>query len=157
MRIRPAIIDDSTSIGQVVRAAYRPYLARLPQPPAPLAVDYRCAVANGGIFVAVIEDTIRGLVAVRASGPCFWLDNVAVDPVAQGCGIGRALIGYAETLARRAGHDHIHLYTHALMTENQALYASLGFIETERGREHGRDRVFMHKPLAARSGDNLSP
>ncbi len=39
------------------------------------------------------------------------------------------------------------LYTHEVMTENQAIYAHLGYRETGRRTENGYHRVFMHKEL----------
>ena len=66
----------------------------------------------------------------------------------QGHGVGRRLIEFAESEARRLGHTELRLYTHVTMTENIALYSRLGFVETGRGREAGYDRVFMTKRLA---------
>jgi GNAT superfamily N-acetyltransferase len=69
----------------------------------------------------------------------------------RGEGVGRALIAFAEGLARDAGCRSIRLYTHAMMTENLAYYPRLGFVETHRATEKGYDRVYMAKPLAARA------
>ncbi len=65
----------------------------------------------------------------------------------QGQGLGRRLVAFAESEARRLGYAELRLYTHATMTENIALYTRLGFCETGRGREAGYDRVFMAKRL----------
>jgi hypothetical protein len=35
------------------------------------------------------------------------------------------------------------------MVENQALYERIGYVETHRAHEHGFDRVFYEKALAA--------
>ena len=40
------------------------------------------------------------------------------------------------------------LYTHEKMSENQALYARLGYVADEWRRENGFSRVFMSKRLA---------
>jgi len=78
----------------------------------------------------------------------FLLDNIAVLPDCQGKGHVRALIAFAEAEARRRGWREIRLYTHALMTENIALYTRIGFAETHRVSEKGYDRVYMTKRLA---------
>jgi hypothetical protein len=39
------------------------------------------------------------------------------------------------------------LYTNEVMTENQAIYAHLGYRETARRTEDGYHRVFMEKEL----------
>jgi ribosomal protein S18 acetylase RimI-like enzyme len=75
------------------------------------------------------------------------LDNIAVLPDSQRMGLGRQLISFAETEARRLGFSEVRLYTHQKMTENIALYTRLGFIEIGRGHESGYDRVFMTKRL----------
>jgi ribosomal protein S18 acetylase RimI-like enzyme len=76
------------------------------------------------------------------------LENVAVAPAWQGRGIGRALIGFAEDRARALGLDEITLYTNEEMTENLALYPTLGYEEVERRSEDGFRRVFFRKRLS---------
>lgn len=39
------------------------------------------------------------------------------------------------------------LYTHVVMTENQAIYAHLGYREVQRRSTNGYHRVYMEKPL----------
>ena len=46
--------------------------------------------------------------------------------------------------------SEIHLYTHALMTENIALYRRIGFVETQRVSEKGYERVYMTQTPANR-------
>ena len=62
-------------------------------------------------------------------------------------GVGRALLSYAETHARRHGLDTLRLYTNAAMAENLALYRRLGYREDDRRGEHGFERVFLSKRL----------
>ena len=45
------------------------------------------------------------------------------------------------------------LYTHVLMTENQALYRRLGYVETGRVTEKGFDRVYMQLNLSRNAGE----
>jgi ribosomal protein S18 acetylase RimI-like enzyme len=53
----------------------------------------------------------------------------------------------AESEARSAGFDSIYLYTHEKMTENQALYAKIGYVEYARRLDGGLPRVYMRKRL----------
>jgi GNAT superfamily N-acetyltransferase len=80
------------------------------------------------------------------------IENLAVRPEAQGTGVGRALMDFAELRARRLKMTRLTLYTHVVMTENQAIYAHLGFREVERRTANGYHRVYMEKPL--QPGDN---
>lgn len=75
------------------------------------------------------------------------LDNVAVAPEAQGTGLGRRMLAFAERAAVEAGYGTINLYTNEAMTENIALYTRLGYAETHRAEEKGLRRVYMRKPL----------
>jgi len=45
--------------------------------------------------------------------------------------------------AKRLKLPALWLFTNKLMTENLALYAHIGFVETHRTVEHGYDRVYM--------------
>ena len=75
------------------------------------------------------------------------LDNIAVNPSHQHLGFGRRPLEFAEAEALRQGYDEIRLYAHHTMTENQRLYAAIGYEETGRGTEAGYERVFMRKRL----------
>jgi ribosomal protein S18 acetylase RimI-like enzyme len=75
------------------------------------------------------------------------LDNIAVAPEAQGEGLGKKLVAFAESEALRRGFTELRLYTNEKMTENLTLYPRLGFEETHRGRQAGYDRVFFRKRL----------
>ena len=78
----------------------------------------------------------------------FKIMNVAVHPARQKSGVGSSLLEFAEAEARRLGYDSIHLSTNEKMTENQALYARIGYSEYDRRVEDGYGRVFMRKPLS---------
>jgi hypothetical protein len=54
---------------------------------------------------------------------------------------------FAELRARQLRLPRLTLYTHVVMTENQAIYAHLGYREVERRTTNGYHRVYMEKPL----------
>ena len=82
----------------------------------------------------------------------YFIDNIAVDPEHQGKGLGRYLIEHAATEARRLRLPAVRLYTNVAMTENLAMYAHIGFVETHRGTEDGFDRVYLRWSLGDSSG-----
>jgi GNAT superfamily N-acetyltransferase len=129
--IRRAAADDRASVEAIVRDAYAPYIERIGKPPGPMLDDYAALIAAGTVSVLAEAD-----------------GEIAAIVVRQGQGLGRRLIAFAETEARRLGYGEVRLYTHVTMTENIALYARLGFVETGRGQEAGYARVFMTKRLA---------
>ncbi len=79
------------------------------------------------------------------------VENVAVRPDQQGNGLGRRLMEFAEELARQRGIGRLELYTNEVMTENQLIYARLGYRVTDRRAEGGYRRIYMEKVLPAGS------
>ena len=110
--------------------------------------DYAALVAARVVTVAEVDGAPAGLIVLVAKPDHLLVENVAVDPERQGHGIGRALLAFAEARAAELGLDELRLYTHVKMTENQALYARLGYREVERRAERGFARVFMSKRIA---------
>ena len=142
MTPRRATAADAPRISAVVRAAYEKYLARMDRPPAPL-LD---APDHGEVWV--VGDPVVGVLHLEPGPSSLTVVNVAVDPSAQGTGLGRALLAFAEDEARRLGLRRLALYTNEVMTENLALYGHLGFRETGRRTEDGYARVFLEKNVA---------
>ena len=125
------------------------------KPPAPMLDDYAVRVSEGVVWVIEEGSTIAGIIVLLRRPDYLLLDNIAVAPARQGTGLGQQLLTFAETEAVRCGYREIRLYTHQTMTENQRLYAAMGYEETGRGTEAGYERVFMRKrlPARARAGD----
>src|ERR1700737_3854598 len=110
--------------------------------------DYAARVSGGGGGGMGDGSAIAGLVVLLPRPDYLLLDNIAVAQARQGSGLGRRLLAFAEAEAVRRGYREIRLYTHRTMTENQRLYAAIGYEETGRGTEAGYERVFMRKRLA---------
>ena len=142
--IRRALPGDQAAVEAIVQAAYAVYVERIGKPPGPMLDDYRRLIADGSVSVFEATDgAIAAIIVLLAKPDHLLLDNVAVRPDRQGQGLGRRLIAFAASEARRLGYRELRLYTHAMMSENIALYARLGFAETDRRREAGYDRVYM--------------
>jgi GNAT superfamily N-acetyltransferase len=144
---RQATEADLPSIQRVIAAAYAKYLSRMGKPPAPLSRDYRAAVDAGAVWVA--GRPVTGVISLTPKPDVILIENVAVHPARQGTGLGRRLMEFAEQQARQRNIGRLSLYTNELMTENQALYAHLGYRETERRVEDGYRRIYMEKVLPA--------
>lgn len=145
--IRLARHEDREGIEACVNAAYAKYVPRMGKKPAPMLADYAELIARGIVHVVGAPSDIRGVVVCFPVQEHFFLENVAVDPVYQGMGLGRALMGFVEEQARAGAYDEIRLYTHERMTENIAYYQRLGYEEVERRIEDGYHRVFFCKSL----------
>jgi ribosomal protein S18 acetylase RimI-like enzyme len=144
--LRLATADDLPAIRAVIDAAYARYLTRMDKPPAPLFRDYGPSVEAGTTWVT--GSPITAVLTLDPRDDHLYVENIAVDPSAQGRGLGRALMEFAEQEAARRALNRMALVTHEAMTENQAIYARLGYVEIERRAEDGYRRIYMEKPLA---------
>lgn len=148
--IRSATATDVTAVTQIVANAYRRYISRMGRTPTTMLEDYAARIQEGSVWVIEQGDVVRGVAVLVAKPDHMLLENIAVEPAFHSIGLGRRLLIFAEAEAIRRGYREIRLYTHKTMTENQELYARIGYAETGRSNEAGYDRVFMRKPLAGK-------
>lgn len=132
------------AVAHIVAQAYARYVAMNGLVPGPMRDDYAARQREGLLWV-LDDGAVRGLLVLIAGPDHLLLDNVAVDPEAQGMGYGRRLMDFAEGRARRAGLPVVRLYTQEIMVENIAIYAARGYAETHRATEMGLRRVYMEK------------
>jgi ribosomal protein S18 acetylase RimI-like enzyme len=145
--IRRARADDAPAVAALTDAAYAKYLPRLGRKPLPMLDDHAARIAGGGIFLFEDGGTLLGLISLVEEPDAVLIYSVAVALSGQGRGVGRRLIAFAEHRTRDLGRSTLRLYTNVLMTENQAIYRHLGFVETERREENGRYTVYMAKAV----------
>jgi GNAT superfamily N-acetyltransferase len=152
LSVRKAGPADVSRISAIVAAAYAPYTPRIGRLAAPVTADYPGAVARGEVWVAESDGAVAGLLVLLAKSDHLLLENVAVDPAAQGTGVGARLLATAEEHAAELGLAEIRLYTNAAMTENLAYYPRRGYVETHRGTENGFERVYFSKRIGSGPG-----
>jgi GNAT superfamily N-acetyltransferase len=148
MAIRPAQLEDVETIRSLVERAYSPWVPVIGMRPGPMEWDYRALVEGGDVYVWAAPDVIGLLILRPTDGGALMVENVAVDPAAQGQGLGPLLLSFAEDQARERGIEELRLYTHERMTTNIQLYERLGWTEYDRLSEHGFARVFMRKHVS---------
>ena len=146
--VRLATRDDLHAVEEVVRAAYSHYVARIGRKPGPMLDDYSTLIEGGHVHVIEHDGVVQGVLVLISEKDAMLLDNVAVAPAAQGLGLGRLMLQFAERSAIDAGYHSIRLYTNEAMTENIRLYSRIGYSETHRVEEKGLRRVYMTKPLS---------
>jgi ribosomal protein S18 acetylase RimI-like enzyme len=145
---RLATRDDLRAVEEIVQAAYGKYVPRIGRKPVPMLDDYRTLVEEGRVHVVEHDGAVKGILVLIPEEDAMLLDNVAVTPDAQGLGLGRTMLMFAERSAIDRGYRRIRLYTNEAMVENIALYSRNGFVETHRAEEKGVRRVHMAKLLA---------
>src|SRR5262249_46898982 len=136
---------------EIARAAYIKYVPRMGREPPPMLADFAAEVAAGHVVVIEIARG-RGLFDLLAQNGSVFHRQHRCRPSAPGFGIG-TLMEYAVREAKRHNLSAIQLYTNATMTENLAMYAHMGFVETHRVMETqfhietGFPRVYMRRML----------
>ena len=145
--LRFAAAGEAGEVAALVDRAYAGYIERMGRTPGPMLDDYAALIADGLVRVICRDGRIRGVLVLFEKDDHLLLDNVAVDPEAQGLGLGRRLVEAAEAAARRLGYGTVRLYTHETMVENVALYEHLGFSITHRAKDRGYDRIYMAKAV----------
>ena len=129
----------------IARAAYAQYVQAIGFEPPPMVQDFAPDVAAGRAWVT--GQPVAGYVVAYPRDGEWHIENVAVGPEAQGRGLGRALVAFAEAEGARRGFARVTLYTNVSMVANLALYPALGYRETGRRTENGLSRVYFEKAL----------
>jgi GNAT superfamily N-acetyltransferase len=125
-----------------------PYIERIGKEPAPMLLDFEGHVRDGHVWLAERGGEVVGVLVQFETDEGFYIDTVASHPAARGTGVGRALLQFAEQEALRRTYRSLYLCTNSKMVENQALYTKVGYVEVDRKRQAGYDRVFYRKALA---------
>lgn len=135
--VRFAIEDPASDDA---RWCFEQYFAELDQrfesgfnPSLSLSADARELTAPAGaLIVARLHARPVGCVALKLHkrSPAE-LKRMWVSPAARGLGVGRRLLGEAETYARNAGARSIRLETNQTLSEAIGLYRRSGFVEVD--------------------------
>lgn len=147
-RLRRAGLADLPAIERLIEVAFTPYIERIGRPPGPMSADYARALTDSRVWVVEGSDRLDGVLVLETHDDHLLVDVIAVDPAAQGRGVGVALLDRAESDARALGLGELRLYTNEAMTENLDYYPRRGFEETGRRVDEGFRRVYFRKPVA---------
>jgi GNAT superfamily N-acetyltransferase len=149
MLIRKVRPEDYAAVGEVTVEAYRSAAPMDQLPPAlepdghfeqvyaPMLRDVEQRATRVVVFVAEIDESVVGAVTyVPGPGPYAEFDesdaagvrHLAVDPSAQGRGVGAALMETCLAQARGDGKSRIILHTQSFMNAARGLYERMGFV-----------------------------
>ncbi len=151
MKLRRAGPGDAAALAALAARAYAGWTRIIGLPPLPVIADYATMTGDSsGVWECWIIDGPDGAEAslcLEMQPEGCELYSIAVDPAAQGAGLGRKLMLFAERRARERGYREIALFTNVKMVANRALYRRLGYEETGRVSSKGRKAVTMAKRL----------
>lgn len=152
--LRIATALDAPVLAATIAASFAQYRGKLvPESGAfrETAEGIAAEFARGaGAIVAERNGEMLGCVLVEETEGDLYFGRLSVRPSARGQGLARRLIEAVEAEARRRGLAGVRLGVRIVLTENQRLFASLGYRETSREAHPGFDRptsINMRKPL----------
>ena len=139
----------------LIDAAFGQYRGRLvPESGAfgekPEVIAAELARPGHGALLAELDGAPAGCVLFKPEHGDLYFGRLSVPPALRGHGIARALIAAVEAQAVAAGYPAVRLGVRVVLTENQRLFASLGYVEVSREAHPGFDyptSINMRKPL----------
>lgn len=130
--VRAARPGEAEAIVALLQRAFGVYRGKLrPESSALLETPetIRTAMNAGTILLAERAGRILGCVSVQRKGDCAYAGRLAVEPMEQRIGVGRALLAATEALAREMGSDRLRVDVRLKLRDNRAFFRALGFVE----------------------------
>jgi ribosomal protein S18 acetylase RimI-like enzyme len=137
-------IEQAADLLQTMRLAFEEYRNSLNPPTGALIEtidDVRAALANGGAFLARVDDTVVGSARYRFRNGYIYTERVAVNPEYRRKGVGSALMQAIEKTAQESGYPQLRLSVRASLASNLKFYEDLGYRALE-SRRHPRGPDF---------------
>jgi ribosomal protein S18 acetylase RimI-like enzyme len=129
---------DAATVAAITDAAYAKWVPVIGRKPKPMTVDYNAAIRDHLVELAYLDDIAVGLIELIPAADHLLLENIAIDPAAQGQGIGRRLMQRVEEHAIAMGLPMVRLYTNKAFATNLGFYQRLGYtIEGEEPYKEG--------------------
>jgi ribosomal protein S18 acetylase RimI-like enzyme len=152
--LRSATPADAPGLAATIAAAFEQYRDMLkPESGAfrETAKGIGAELRKGaGAIVAERNGQIVGCVMTKVVEGDLYFGRLAVLPAARGLGVAKRLVAAVEADAHARGLAGVRLGVRVVLTENQRLFMSLGYVETDREAHAGFDyptSINMRKAL----------
>jgi ribosomal protein S18 acetylase RimI-like enzyme len=86
------------------------------------------ALADATLFVAQVDDSVAGYVAIRSAGEAMRIEQLFVAPHHEGEGVGRRLLAHAEGYAISTGAGALEIVVEDDNERATAFYRRSGFV-----------------------------
>jgi GNAT superfamily N-acetyltransferase len=146
--VRRAIDADVDAVRDLTRAAYTKWVPTIGREPKPMTADYAAAVRNHRIDLVHRDGRLVALIQMIDDVDHLLIENIAVAPAYQGCGLGKKLLAHAERIARSWGYATVRLYTNKIFAENIQLYLTQGYTIDSEETLTGGIVVHMSKQIS---------
>lgn len=136
LRIRALAPADADAAAEVIREAFAAQSLATDPPSSALretAQSVAARLAAGGGAALEADARLVGVAPWAERDDGLYLGRLAALPAWRGRGAARALIGAAETEARRRALPRLHLRVRLALDENRRLFAACGFAATRQG------------------------
>jgi predicted N-acetyltransferase YhbS len=141
--LRAAVEADAPLLAATIAESFAQYRGRLvPESGAfqETADSIAAELKKGaGAFIAESNGETLGCVMTKPMEGDLYFGRLSVLPAARGLGVAKRLIAAVETEARRLGLAGVRLGVRVVLTDNQRLFASMGYLETDREAHPGFD------------------
>ncbi|OLP59046.1 GNAT family N-acetyltransferase [Xaviernesmea oryzae] len=157
IRLLDARFDDYDALLDLIRTAFASMDGVIDPPSSahkltPQMLAEKACTEIGLIAVSPDQpERLLGCAFLRPEAEALYIGKLAVAPLAEGRGIGRALLMQAERIAQEKGLARLRLETRIELTRNHQVFAAWGFHRTAENAHPGYDRVTsveMSKPLS---------
>jgi GNAT superfamily N-acetyltransferase len=128
LAIKRAEPEDAALVRDITRRAYAKWVQVIGREPLPMVVDYAKAVLVSDIHILSLDEVPVAIVVLERKHDSLYIDNLAVEPAAQGKGFGRHLLQHVEREAQQYGVKKITLLTNAAFASNVSFYLAHGFV-----------------------------
>lgn len=152
--LRAATAADAPAVAATIAAAFEQYRGKLVPESGAFRENAEGIAAElaheSGAIIAERNGRIVGCVMVKLMENDLYFGRLSVVPEARGLGIARRLIDAVEDEARRRELAGVQLGVRIVLTENQRLFSSLGYVEISREAHEGFDHptsINMRKAL----------
>ena len=147
IEIRQATPQDAAAIAGLTRAAYTKWIPVIGREPKPMEANYDEAVLKHRFDLLYVDGTLAALIETVKEADHLLIENVAMSPDFQGCGLGGQLLKHVEKLACDQGYGELRLYTNKKFASNVELYLHVGYrIDRETVGARGTT-VYMSKTV----------
>lgn len=148
LQFRLADEQDLPIIRVVVDLAFSPFIPLVGKQPVPMLEDFMKAIRDDEIWLAESSGVCKGLLHLKFAPSHLVYEIVAVSPLWQGQGVGKALLRFGEEKAKEYGYQEIRLLTNQTFSAAVAMYPKYGYQEVERREEEGYSRIYYRKAIS---------